>query len=210
MLDAIEKSEAELPLVEQPTKRELIEDALRTDANRSDRAIADVLKVDHKTVGAHRKRMGIASLGNSPYAPTPTEQRHMLLEGCKDFDKLYPPGPSEVATSEEAVDNAIADGKIKLVPEKVIQAAVDQCNGHMQRLREERQAEDDLTGQKNQERTLLLPRKETTIQHDDEVGEWIIRQRRWPDEDQVIVVDDEDIHRFVDLLTDHLGYGRAP
>jgi hypothetical protein len=49
-----------------------------------------------------------------------------------------------------------------------------------------------------------------TIQHDDELGEWIIRQRNWPDDDGVVTINDEDIHRFVDILTVHLGYGRAP
>src|SRR5712672_3002318 len=57
------------PLVELPTKRELIEDALRADASRSDRSIADSIGVDHKTVGAARKRLGLPSpLGNSPPA----------------------------------------------------------------------------------------------------------------------------------------------
>ena len=58
--------------------------------------------------------------------------------------------------------------------------------------------------------TLLPPREEVTIQHDVVRGEWIIRQRRWPDEDGVITISDEDIHPFVDILTDHLGYGRVP
>jgi hypothetical protein len=96
-------------LVELPTKRELIEDALRTDPRRSDREIARIVGCDHKTVGAARAKL---SPSISPSAPTPTETRDMLIEGCKDFDKRYPPGPSEVATAEEAVDNAIADGKV--------------------------------------------------------------------------------------------------
>jgi hypothetical protein len=54
-------------LVELPTKRELIDDALQTNANRSDREIAREIGVDHKTVGAARARLGLPSpLGNSP------------------------------------------------------------------------------------------------------------------------------------------------
>jgi hypothetical protein len=95
-------------------KRALIESELRKDPNRSDREIARIVGADHKTVGSRRAKLGIASpLGNSP--PTPTEQRHMLIEGAKDFNKLYPPGPSEIdATAEEAVDNAIAKSVVRL------------------------------------------------------------------------------------------------
>ena len=55
----IEKPAGELPLVEIPSKREVVEDALRTNPNRSDRQIAEACGVDHKTVGAARVRMGI-------------------------------------------------------------------------------------------------------------------------------------------------------
>jgi hypothetical protein len=41
----------------------------------------------------------------------------MLIEGCKDFDKLYPPGPSEVDSPEDAIDNAVASGKVSLAPD---------------------------------------------------------------------------------------------
>jgi hypothetical protein len=200
----------ELPL-DTAAKRALIESELRKDPTRSDREIARVVGADHKTVGSRRAKLGIASpLGN--LQPTPTEHRHMLIEGCKDFDKLYPHGPSDVQSAEEAVDNAIAKGMVSLAPEheKIVEAAVDQCRGAILRKREERKAEIDAEGDKNQEMTLLPPRQEVTIQHDIERGEWIIRQRRWPDEDGVIIIGDEDIHPFVDILTDHLGYGRLP
>jgi hypothetical protein len=69
MLDTIERTEAitELPL-DTAAKRALIEAELRKDPSRSDRKIADAVghKIDHKTVGAARERVGIASpLGNS-------------------------------------------------------------------------------------------------------------------------------------------------
>jgi hypothetical protein len=205
------------PKLDTASKRALIETELRKDASRSDREIGRVCGVDGKTVSAVRaKRAEI-----SPQPPTPTERRHMLIEGCKDFDNKFPPGPSEVRTAEEAVDNAIADGKISCGTagtgdaaaarrDMTVQAAVDQCRGAILREREERQAQADSVGEKNVERTLLLPRKEVTIQHDDDVGEWIIKQRNWPDEDHTVIIDDEDIHKFIDILTDHLGYRRVP
>jgi hypothetical protein len=107
--------EREAPL-DTAAKRTLIEAELRKDSGRTNREIARVVGngICHKTVGVARERLGIASpLGNSP--PTPTEHRHMLIEGGKDFDKRYPPGPSEVRTAEEAVDNAIAESKISYV-----------------------------------------------------------------------------------------------
>lgn len=55
------------PLAEIPTKRELLEDELRTNAARSDREIARVVGVDHKTVSAARARLGISPI-NSPVA----------------------------------------------------------------------------------------------------------------------------------------------
>jgi hypothetical protein len=69
MLDTIEKPAGELPLVEQPTKRELIEDALRTDPKRSDRQIALALGVDHKTVGKVRGK--IVPTASPPVSPPP-------------------------------------------------------------------------------------------------------------------------------------------
>jgi hypothetical protein len=108
MLDAIE---TELPL-DTAAKRALIESELRKDAGRSDREIARIVGCDHKTVGAARDRLGIASpLGNFT-PPTPTEHRQMLINAGEAFDAKYPPGPSEVRAAEEAVDNAIAEGKI--------------------------------------------------------------------------------------------------
>jgi hypothetical protein len=86
MLDTIEstteKPAAAPPLVKLPTKRELIEDALRTDPQKSDRAIAKAIGVDHKTVGAARARLGIASpLGNSPVTSPGTD---ISLAGATD------------------------------------------------------------------------------------------------------------------------------
>lgn len=208
MLDLLNKAETGTKL-DTAGKRALIETELRADPSRSDREIARVVGngIDHKTVGAARERMGIASpLGNSPVPEdTPTNRRKMLIAGAEDFNSRFPPGPAEAETAEQQVDEAIAAGKISLSPE--VQGAVDQCHGAIMTMRAERQAKAD---QRGEECTLLPPRLETTIQHDEEQGRWIIRQRNWPDEDAEIWISDEDIHEFVDVLTDHLGYGRAP
>jgi hypothetical protein len=68
MLDTVENPVAgQPPLVQTPTKRELIVEELRTNPYRSDREIGRVCSVDHKTAAARRKRLGIASpRGNSP------------------------------------------------------------------------------------------------------------------------------------------------
>jgi hypothetical protein len=234
MLDFIEQTKttttAELPIdppASSTGKRDRIDQELRADPQRSDREIARIVGCDHKTVGAARAKL---SPPNSPQPPTATERRHMLIEGCKDFDAKYPPGPSEVATAEEAVDDAIADGKVSTGADDemvqvefprgnvlmrrdqaaAVQAAMDQVEGHRLRDRKARLAEADAAGEKNEERTILGRREEVTIQHDTENGAWIIRQRRWPDEDALIIIDNGDIHEFVDVLTDHLGYGRFP
>jgi hypothetical protein len=199
-------------------KRGLIESELRKDAGRSDRELGRVCGVDGKTVSAVRAKLA-PSAEFFPQQPTPTEQRQMLIAGAEHFNKLYPPGPAEPATAEEQVDEAIADGKVSTGgagdaavarQDATVQAAVDQCRGHLLRLREERRDNADAAGEKNEERTILPAREEVTIQHDTENCSWILRQRRWPDEDAVIVMSDADIHEFVDILTDHLGYGRVP
>jgi hypothetical protein len=136
----------------------------------------------------------------------------MLIEGCRDFDKKYPPGPAEVATTEEAVDDAIAKGVVELAPEiqRIVDAAEDQCRGHVQRIREERQAKAAEVDETNEEQCLILLQREITIRHDERLGEWILKQKNWPDDDGVIIINDEHIHQFIDALTDRLGYGRVP
>jgi hypothetical protein len=84
MLDLLNKSETETAIA--ATKRERIETELRNDAGRSDREIARMVGCDHKTVGAHRERMGIAtplaadiSPPISPTATNPAQSTSPLL-----------------------------------------------------------------------------------------------------------------------------------
>jgi hypothetical protein len=71
MLDTVERTTTtELPLVEQPTKQELIAEELRVNPSRSDREIGRICGVDHKTVASHRaKVLPIASPPASPWKP---------------------------------------------------------------------------------------------------------------------------------------------
>lgn len=91
--------------------------------------------------------------------------------------------------------------------QEMVDAAIDQIAGAKIRDRNAREAEVEASGEKNEEFCILPPREEVTVQHDEDMGRWTIRQRNWPDEDGVINISDEDIHAFVDRLTDHLGYG---
>jgi hypothetical protein len=91
MLDTIEKPEAELPLDTALPKRALIETELRKDAGRSDREIARICGVDHKTVGSVRgKLLPIASPSVSPAAcPPPPGIIHPPKE--PDYDPFDDP-----------------------------------------------------------------------------------------------------------------------
>jgi hypothetical protein len=64
--DAATLSHCQAPLAPNATKRALIEAELRKDAGRSDHEIGRVCRVDHKTVGAARKRLGIVAGRISP------------------------------------------------------------------------------------------------------------------------------------------------
>jgi hypothetical protein len=93
MLDTVE-APTELPLVEQPTKRELVEEELRTNSNRSDREIGRICGVDHKTVSAARVRLGIAtplaanSPPTSPWKPAPPAKEPEFDPFDKDGEDL--------------------------------------------------------------------------------------------------------------------------
>ena len=126
----------------------------------------------------------------------------MLIAGAEDLNKLYPPGPAEATTAEEQVDDAISKG---VVNQAVVDAAVDQCRGHIDRIREERQAKAAEQDEANGEQTMVRPQSEITIQFRDDVGEWVIKQKNWPDDDGVIWINEEHMQVFLDALCDRLG-----
>jgi hypothetical protein len=102
MLDLLNKSETETETaIDTATKRELIETELRTDPNRSDRKIASVVGCDHKTVGAARDRMGIATplAGNispsiSPLPPAMVKEPEYDPFDPKSEDLVIPHQPA--------------------------------------------------------------------------------------------------------------------
>jgi hypothetical protein len=216
MLDLLDKAETETT-IGIAAKRALIEAELQKNPQRSDRKIAEAVGhgICHKTVGAARERLGIASpLGNSPQPPTPTEHRQMLINAGKDFDAKHPP-----ESAEEVVDRMIAEGKlghatagrggmgdaVAELPNLTVQAAVDQCHGHIQRIREERQAKAAEEDEANGEQTMVRSQREVTIQFDDSTGEWVIKQKNWPDDDGAIYINEEHMQAFLDALCDRLG-----
>jgi hypothetical protein len=93
MSEVLELTTTELPL-DTAAKRALIETELRADPTRSDRRIAKILKVDHKTVGTARARLGIAApLGAnsppiSPWKPTPPAKEPEFDPFDKDGEDL--------------------------------------------------------------------------------------------------------------------------
>jgi hypothetical protein len=99
MLDLLNKpAETEKPpLVELPTKRELIEDALRTDPKRSDREIGRICGVDHKTVAKLRgKIVPTVSPLVSPWKPeVPTKE--------PEFDPFDKDGEELVVKHQPAI-----------------------------------------------------------------------------------------------------------
>lgn len=46
--------------------------------------------------------------------PTPTEQRRMLVNGTADFHRSFPQEPGDMRTTEELVDDALANGAVRL------------------------------------------------------------------------------------------------
>jgi hypothetical protein len=67
-----------------------------------------------------------------------------------------------------------------------------------------------LGGDEPIESILLLKQDEITIAHDETLGEWIIRQKNWPDDDDEIRIIDERMSEFIDNLTREIGIPSFP
>lgn len=163
------------PLTSRAERREAIDRELQADPRRSDHAIARIVGCDHKTVSARRREI---SPPDSP--PTPTERRHIMIEGVKDFDAHFPR-----PTAEEAVDNAIAKG---------VTLASDQ--------------EDDgeaIDFSWNDTDAVVVPEQLATAVYRNPAGEIVIRQKRWPDDDHVVFITPDVAPRFLEKLTEIMG-----
>jgi hypothetical protein len=187
MLDTLDKTTTELPLDNSTTvKRALIESELRKDGSRSDREIARVVGCDHKTVGAARERLGIASpLGNS-LPLTPTEHRQMLINAGEAFDAKY---PNE--TPEQVVDRMIAEGKLSY-------ATAGAGGGDPPLVPKEPEFDPFESGAAE----MVIPHQPAIAVYENPFGAVVIRQERLAgdDDDPVIIVRPEHVEKLIARL----------
>lgn len=115
--------------------------------------------------------------------PTPTEKRKMLIAGCEDFYSKYPPGPSEVRSAEEAVDNAIAKRLVSLAPGT---SSILSAPGPA-----------DFDWVDNADCVILKEQPATAIYHG-KGGHIVIRQTNGLDDDVTILVTPENANAFMD------------
>jgi hypothetical protein len=157
--------------------RAAIDAELRTDPSRSDREIGRTVGCDHKTVATRR---GEIEIPQKP--PTATERRNMLINGVKDFDAKHPP-----QTAEEAVDNAIAAGKVSLA------------------VNDPEEDPDEFRWHDPDERSVVFREQRATAIYFNKANELVIRQQAWPDEDSYIFIGEHLHQAFLDRLCDVLG-----
>ena len=117
-----------------------------------------------------------------PLEPTPTEKRKMLIAGVADFDAKVKP-----ETPEEAVDNFIAKRSTEETAAEVVQAIVAL-----------KQDEDDFDWNNPDEESIVLREQRATAVYRNRLGELIIRQQVWPDEDSFIYVTPENVTAFLE------------
>ncbi|MGY8705114.1 hypothetical protein RAD16_05145 [Bradyrhizobium sp. 18BD] len=154
------------PKLDTATKRERIEIELRVDPQRSNRAIAELVGCDHKTVGSVRAKF---SPPNSPIPEdTPTNRRAMLIAAAQDFDRTMTP-----ETAEEAVDNAVAAGKISLAP----QTEPEDYNGEP-----------------------LFRRQGEIYVHMNKFGELVLLEKNWPEDDHWICITRQNVPLLIERI----------
>jgi hypothetical protein len=160
------------------TKSERIELELKADPTRSDREIARICGVDHKTVAARRAKIphsGEMGNSNSPLGEnSPPDSPLGSLFAQEDSRPLQdcPPGPENCPA-----DSAPAEMASQSVTCDTSEPAA----------------------------TVLLPAQgEITIGWNND-GDMILRQSDWPNEDAVIIIARDYLWMFIDRLTDAMG-----
>lgn len=145
--------------------------------------------------------------GVSQRCPTPHERRAMLINADKDFVD---------ETGPELVDRMAAEGKIPpsqadaSFPMKMtVDDVVDFSRGRMMRHRDAVEAAID-EADAEKEIMLVRPQKEISIIWREETGEWVLRQRNWPDQNAEILINEEAAKDFLDQLCDAFGVGSGP
>lgn len=109
--------------------------------------------------------------------PTPTERRSMLIEATKEFDAKMG------TTAEQAVDNAVAAGRISLAPPPADADEFSWCD----------------------DESVVLPDQQAVAVYFNPAGELVIRQKQWPGDDQFIYIGPAFQNTFIDKLTDAMG-----
>lgn len=113
--------------------------------------------------------------------PTKDEMRILLTNGLAEFDRNFPSG--------------------SVFPKENSAALVNQALSAMY----DRPPAADIEDDESREESLVLPQREITIRRDADIGEWVIKQKNWPQADGEIVINDEHVNVFLDALTDAMG-----
>lgn len=88
---------------------------------------------------------------------------------------------------------------------KTVQQAVDQAEGAILRMRLERKEKAQAEDEANGEEMLLPPQLEVTIQFDDGMGHWILKQKNaGPFDDSAIWILEERMADFIEALSDRV------
>ena len=113
--------------------------------------------------------------------PTPTQKRKMLIAGVEDFDAKMKP-----ETAEEAVDNFLAKDDL---------TAAARRSGFVMPGNE-----DDFDWNNPDEESIVLREQRATAVYRNKLGELIIRQQCWPDEDAFLYLTPENEVTFMEGL----------
>lgn len=111
---------------------------------------------------------------------TPTEKRKMMVRAAEDFDRIF-----SKESAEEAVDNAVAQGKISLASPP--------------------DDDDAARFNWNDDESIVLEEQPRTAIYENPNGDIVIRQYAWPDDDDTVIVCRSNLMKFVDRLTEVAG-----
>ena len=181
-----------LKILESKTAR--IDLELRSNPDRSDREIARICGVDHKTVAAHRAKLphsGEMGNSNSPLGENspPDSPLGSLFaqENCPPLQDC-PPGtencPENCPGVEKEAENSPPD------QEEASQSVT--CDNA------------------SSAETVLLPAQGKITIGWNADGDLILRQSDWPNEDAMIIIGRDYLDLFIDRLTDAMGIPSIP
>lgn len=196
MLDTVARSETELPL-DTVTKRERVEQELRSNSARSDRQIGRVCGVDGKTVATARERLGISKtredllIETLPPGIDPDSPAFMA-----DLDKV------DAITKREAAREALGMDEESGPKTHPFQAAPGSHAAKILGLDKDEDKFDWFTDD-----SVLLKRQPATAVYFNPAGDLVIRQEaEWNEEqDTFVFISKPYLMEFLDKLTDICG-----